>query len=108
MDKFIQICKTSMKITFIHTNKAFLPEIGAYRDFFSTFGVDTATGSYDDPGARPDVEWHFMGTRRRRLWKNTLVIHEYASASVPPLRGIKDLLKRWYNATPDYRLFLNP
>ncbi len=96
-----------MKITFIHTNKAFLPEMDAYRHFFSTCGVETSTGNYDHIAVKPDVEWHFMGMHRRRKWKDTLVIHEYASASVPPFRVIKDQLKRWTNSTPGFRLFLN-
>ena len=96
-----------MKITFVHTNKAFLPEIDAYRDFFSTYGVETNTGNYESIAIKPDVEWHFMGTHRRRKWTDTLVIHEYASASMPPFRKIKDQLKRWGNCTPGFRLFLN-
>jgi hypothetical protein len=47
-----------------------------------------------------------MGMARHRK-KNIPTIHEYTSASVPPFRKWKDLLKCRMNAKPDYRLFLN-
>jgi hypothetical protein len=34
-------------------------------------------------------------------------IHEYASASVPPLAWIKDQVKRWRQPIPNYRIFQN-
>ena len=40
-----------------------------------------------------DVEWYFMGTQVRRR-KNAVVIHEYASASVPPFAAFKSVVKK--------------
>lgn len=97
-----------MHITFVHDSHSFLPEISAYRDFFSSRGVTCAE-------ARParlhtvqtDVLWHFMGADRLRRIPGRIVIHEYTSASVPPLAACKNLYKKLFNARPDYRLFLN-
>ena len=51
-----------------------------------------------------DVEWYFMGTQVRRR-KNAVVIHEYASASVPPFAAFKNVVKKSLNCLPDYRIF---
>ena len=95
-----------MTILFITGDKAILPEIDAYISFFSRYpGIHTkvvfaATGTRIEA----DVEWHFMGMHRRRNNK-AIIIHEYASASVPPLAFLKNRLKATLNCRPDYRLF---
>jgi glycosyltransferase involved in cell wall biosynthesis len=96
-----------MLIAFTHRGKAFLPEIGAYRQFFGRYGIDTVDVHPDELfSLKPDVEWRFMGTHSHRHDEG-LLIHEYASASLPPLPYIKDRVKKKFNAKPDYRLFLN-
>jgi glycosyltransferase involved in cell wall biosynthesis len=97
-----------MTIAFIHPLKSFLPEINAYADFFNKYGIRTEihpTEMYDSINA--EVEWYFMGMKGGKKKKNTIIIHEYASASISPFRKEKDFLKRIYNQQPDYRLFLN-
>jgi len=96
-----------MKIAFIHPHKAFLPEIDAYTDFFSRYGIETLTAHpREEARLKAEVEWHFMGLHPRRK-KNAITIHEYASASIPPFSFYKDLLKRYVNDSPDYRVFNN-
>ena len=96
-----------MTIGFIHPHKAFLPELIAYVDFFSAHGITTRVmNAAELPGSDCDVEWHFMGRQTRRH-KGRITIHEYASASVPPFSKLKDGIKKFINATPDYRIFNN-
>ncbi|HTN05528.1 glycosyltransferase family protein [Agriterribacter sp.] len=94
-----------MTIAFIHNGRAFLPEIDAYISFFETFtGIKTEVRKL--PGifkADADVEWYFMGTQVRRK-KNIVVIHEYASASIPPFAALKNIIKKNINCLPDYRI----
>ncbi len=95
-----------MTILFITGNTAILPEIDAYISFFSRYPgihtkvVFTTTGHQ----VQADVEWYFMGMYRRRH-NNTITIHEYTSASVPPFVSLKNWLKKKLNCRPDYRLF---
>jgi glycosyltransferase involved in cell wall biosynthesis len=96
-----------MTIHFIHPHKAFLPEIIAYTDFFSAHGIITSViGPADRHTADCDVAWHFMGHHTSRD-KHTLTIHEYASASIPPFSKLKDLVKKWINTRPDFRIYNN-
>ncbi|MBE7173921.1 MAG: glycosyltransferase [Williamsia sp.] len=98
-----------MTITFIHSQKAFLPEIDAYSRLFSSMGFSCQT-ALPEEADRIDtgVEWHFMGTDTRKAREGRLKIHEYASGSVGALGPLKDFGKRILNAKPDFRLFLNP
>src|SRR5579871_6817623 len=95
-----------MRIAFIHPHKAFLPEIDAYQNFFPTYNIETIVCKTDDI-INADVEWHFMGTDKTKKKNSVIKIHEYTSASVPPLIHLKNLSKKILNAKPDYRLFLN-
>jgi hypothetical protein len=99
---------TNMMIAFIHSGKAFLPEIGAYSSFFARHGIDSTVIMPGNPlPEQVDVEWHFMGTQIKRLIKNSIIIHEYASASLPPLQFLKDRVKKIVNVKPHFRIFLN-
>jgi hypothetical protein len=97
-----------MLIAFVHEYKAFLPEIAAYRQFFERYGIETVETTPNKAEAgNARVEWRFMGRHTNRSMLHT-VIHEYASASLPPFRKVKDYIKRKVNVNPDFRLFLNP
>jgi glycosyltransferase involved in cell wall biosynthesis len=48
-----------------------------------------------------------MGTHLKKDHASSVVIHEYASASVPPFGNIKNIVKRQLNVQPDFRVFLN-
>ena len=95
-----------MRIAFIHDQKAFLPELSAYTDFFSKRGIDCVTVTTNDAKrTQSDVEWYFMGTAFKR--NRCITIHEYTSSSTPPFAPLKDVLKKRLNSKPDFRLFLN-
>jgi glycosyltransferase involved in cell wall biosynthesis len=95
-----------MRIAFIHPHKAFLPEIDAYRKFFSGFNIETIVAKPDQINKLDaDVEWHLMGTDKKK--NGVIKIHEYTSASVPPFNKLKNFSKKIFNTIPDYRLFLN-
>ncbi|HEY0678108.1 MAG TPA: hypothetical protein VGD17_07470 [Chitinophagaceae bacterium] len=96
-----------MLIAFVHNNKSFLPETTAYTRFFTTKGIACeAVWPEQLHQLKPDVAWHFMGTDHSRSG-SAFKIHEYTSASIPPAAALKNLYKRFFNAKPDHRLFLN-
>ncbi|HEY2648785.1 MAG TPA: glycosyltransferase [Puia sp.] len=97
-----------MKIAFIHNHKAFLPELAAYQDFFQKQNIQTCIEKYgEEELSDADVYWYFMGFYPKSKYKKKLIIHEYASASVPPYRKLKDFLKSRLNPRPHFRLYLN-
>jgi glycosyltransferase involved in cell wall biosynthesis len=97
-----------MKIAFIHNHKAFLPELAAYQGFFQTHNIQTCIAKYgDEENSDADVFWYFMGFFPKSKHKKKLIIHEYASASVPPYRKLKDFLKSRLGPRPHFRLYLN-
>lgn len=97
-----------MKIAFVHNQKAFLPEVEAYHRFFASYGIDcTEIRPEALKQTAADVEWFFMGSDFSTLREGRFRIHEYVSASVPPYRKFKDLVKSFFNTQPDYRLFQN-
>lgn len=95
-----------MTIAFLHNDRAFLPEIEAYVSFFSAYpGIITRVEKQgSSQGTSVDVEWYFMGTHVRRK-KSIVVVHEYASASIPPFATLKNAIKKNINCLPDYRIF---
>jgi hypothetical protein len=97
-----------MTIAFVHNNKALLPEIYAYGDFFSRYNIKCEVVNKNElQGVARQVEWFFMGFDTSKRTNGIVKIHEYASASIPPARHIKDRVKKYINTQPDFRLFLN-
>lgn len=97
-----------MKIAFIHKHKAFLPEVSAYGEFFQKQNIQTCLAKYGEEAlSGADVYWYFMGFYPRAKHKKKLIIHEYASASVPPYRKLKDFLKSRLSPRPHFRIYLN-
>ena len=97
-----------MTIAFVHNDKAFLPEIDAYSRFFSGYHIKCEVVTKKElKGVTRQIEWFFMGIDYSKPRHGIYKIHEYASASVPPGRRWKDRVKRYFNAQPDFRLFLN-
>jgi len=98
-----------MTIAFIHDELSFLPELEAYRSFFSSRGYEVLIMNKEEweKHTRPiDVEWMMMGFDRSKRTA-AIRIHDHASSSTPPFRNIKNRLKAAWNTKPDYRLFLN-
>jgi len=98
-----------MKIVFVHPHKAFLPDIAAYTEFFERHSIECETATLGDFSTKDrDVEWFFMGLDRWPRTQGICRIHEYVSASLPPWSFQKDLLKRYLNTRPDFRIYQNP
>jgi len=96
-----------MTIAFVHPHYALLPELDAYKTYFENKGIHTVVIDSADIGkTEADIEWHFMGIHRKKK-PSTITIHEYGSASVPPLAAIKDRFKKIINVKPDYRVFFS-
>ena len=97
-----------MTIAFVHNQKAFLPGLKAYSQFFSGQGIECKIVNEDDLKlTHRDIEWHFLGKDLVPPKEGIVKIHEYASASVPPFKKWKDFVKSFINAQPDFRLFQN-
>lgn len=98
-----------MTIAFIHDELSFLPELEAYRAYFTARGYGVRVMNkkewQKDPGSI-DVEWMMMGIDHSERTQ-AIRIHDHASSSTPPFRAFKNRLKAAFNTKPDYRLFLN-
>jgi glycosyltransferase involved in cell wall biosynthesis len=97
------------KILFLHSGKASLPEIAAYIDYFRKFnilGIDSKSILGRINFSEYDIIWEFMGTYGYP-YRHAMVIHEYASMSVPPLPQVKNFIKKCINPKPNLRIFLN-
>ncbi len=98
-------------VHFVHTGPAYMPELSAYEAHLHQLGHHCERHS--DPATVPldaDIVWWICGSvsahHSHRL-RRSLQVHEYASASVGRLPGLKDRLKRWRHPRPDHRVFLN-
>lgn len=97
-----------MHIAFVHPHKAFLPELTAYTGYFSKKGWKTSTWHVTDQLPNDvTVEWRMMGTHYAPRHPKRILIHEYASPSMPPFAVMKNTLKGYFNTTPDLRIFQN-
>lgn len=93
----------------MHEGKAAYPDVLAFKDYFDP-AYDVSIVHPRELATAPDIGsavcWHMMGFYPRRFGAR-LVIHDYRSLSVGRFRTAKDLLKRVFNATPDFRVFQN-
>jgi hypothetical protein len=97
-----------MIIAFVHNHKAFLPEIDAYSRFFSGYDITCEIVNKNDLGlVHRQVEWWMMGADLTKPKEGIYKVHEYYSSSLPPWRWWKNAWKSFFNAQPDFRLFLN-
>jgi glycosyltransferase involved in cell wall biosynthesis len=98
------------RILLVHQGKALLPELAAYRRYFTAQGYacEALTADHLDPHLTlpSTILWLFMGFYPhpyRAAW----VVHDYRSLSTGHCPGIKDKLKRLLHPRPDLRVFLN-
>lgn len=107
IDNFMQLAHR-MTIAFVHNSKAFLPETLAYVDFFTRHGMQCEVVNTEEIHlVHRNMEWRLMGTDFTKPREGIVRIHEYTSTSLPPWRKWKNWSKSFFNAQPDYRLFLN-
>ena len=98
-------------IAFIANGKAHLPEIDAYVQFFTarnwTTNIFRTTPSLSE--LKPFlVEWHIMGVDTLPRVPYRKKIHEYSSVSIGKGAKLKNLLKKWFTVSPDFRIFQSP
>lgn len=100
-----------MLIHFIHRGNANLPELTAYTAFLRAHGHDGKVHrKLDTVPSNAQVLWWICGKVSRTEaghFPQALQVHEYASASVPPLAWAKDCAKRLCHPRPHYRIFQN-
>ncbi len=97
-----------MTIAFVHNNKAFLPGLYGYRQFFARYNIQCEVVTADELRTlHRNVEWYFLGSDFSKPREGIYKIHEYPSASLPPFRHWKDWVKSFINTQPDFRLFQN-
>ena len=90
----------------VHQDKAQLPELQAYTEYFSAkYRVFIETPQADL--STYDIVWFFMGCFRYQPQPHQFVVHEYASLSTPPMAWLKDKLKARVNSRPNLRVFQN-
>src|SRR3569623_1808996 len=96
-------------VHFIRGGDAYLPELQAYSVHLDALG--RASTIHRDAGTVPadaQVLWWICGRVPRDVatrWPRAFHVHEYASASVPPLATAKDNIKRWTHPRPQHRVF---
>ena len=100
-----------MKIDFVHFGDAYLPELQAYANFVQSHGhqsqIHRTLNTLPTDAA---VLWSMCGKLTHQLarrYPTAIHIHEYASASVPPMAWVKDQIKRRLHPIPNYRIFQN-
>ncbi len=100
-----------MLIDFVHTGDAYLPELQAYVEFVQTAGHQARVHSQLGTVPRgASVLWWMCGqvsTEVAQRFRAAFHIHEYPSASVPPLAWLKDQVKHWRQAVPHHRIYQN-
>ena len=99
-----------MKGLLIHSGKANLPEIYAYKKFFKNLNISLTDIRIEQLKAHNignyDFIWMFMGIDTIKT-KHIFKIHDYRSLSTPPFPKVKDFLKKVINPKPHIRVFLN-
>lgn len=99
-----------IKIIFLRSENAFLPEVDAYIDYFNK---NKEFMAYDSSKIKDykldefDVIWEFKGFGGVKKNKNQILIHEYASLSTGRFPILKNFIKSKLNPKPDLRVFLN-
>ncbi len=93
-------------ICFVHTGKAQLPDLSAYKDYFAP-SYKVADSKELKGLEQYDILWFFMGLHRYTPLKSQFVVHEYSSLSLPPFARLKDRIKVLCEKKPDLRVFQN-
>lgn len=95
-------------IAIVHSGNAALPELTYYhRSLSSSFFVDIVDINDKPKLECYDVVWCIMGNIKYKKIKNQILIHEYASSSIPPFAKVKNIIKSIKYKQCDIRIFLN-
>ncbi|WP_337234229.1 hypothetical protein [Proteus terrae] len=112
--------KKNILVNFIFPEHENLPEVAYYKSFLQKKGIICKHNlkKIDMDNIYSYYEWHILGTHLKHhnrffcnitASKKTL-IHEYASLSTGKyffISKVKNFIKKTFNHTPDYYLFLN-
>lgn len=104
--------RNSVKIFLIHSNKAILPEIRAYKRFFEKRGFEVIDIEYNklkfilEKELKTSILWYFMGFYPTTI-EAKFIIHDYRSLSIGKFARMKDKIKKIFNRKPNLRIFLN-
>lgn len=98
-----------MHITFIHSSKAHLPELTAYKKHLEKYqeSVSIIENILDIDFISCDVCYRFGGFLREEKKIKSPEIHEYHSLSTGRWPKIKNQLKKQFSTKPEGRVFLN-
>ena len=97
-----------MRVAIVLTQRAYLPEAFAYRDYLVARGH--AAACVDDVRAAADADVAIVFTlahQRALAGARARVVHEYHSLSTGRWRGVKHAAKRWLAPRPAARIFLS-
>lgn len=98
------------KMLFIRNEKAFLPEIEAYIQYFNKtkefIAYDSSKLNGDFDQNEYDILWEFKGVGGLKA-TDQILIHEYASLSTGTFPVLKNAVKTLKNRKPNLRVFLN-
>lgn len=98
---------------FKKSERASLPEIHAYAEYFSGQGHNVYSGFESvfefekNKNIKVDVVWEVKGFMGEKNYKDKLLVHDYPSLSTGIFPETKNKLKKYLNQKPDLRLFLN-
>lgn len=99
-----------LKILFVRSENAFLPEIDAYINYFNKIEGFKAFDSSKIQLVKLDefdVIWEFKGLGGIKKSKRQILVHEYASLSTGACPLLKNIIKSKLNPKADIRIFLN-
>ncbi|EOC1800108.1 glycosyltransferase family 4 protein [Vibrio vulnificus] len=95
-----------IKIVFIHSGNALLPELHQYKNYFRfKYKVIISTDIKD--AKLGDVVWFIMGSYRYKKLPHQVVIKEFPSLSLRPFAKFKNIVKSILAMDSDIRIYLN-
>jgi glycosyltransferase involved in cell wall biosynthesis len=98
-----------MDVHFVRGGPSYLPELAAYATWLAQRGHHPFIhATHDEVPADAPVVWSMCGRVARdaaRRLNRAFHVHEYASASVPPVAWGKDRIKQWTHPRPHHRVF---
>lgn len=101
-----------MLVHFVNAGASYLPELEAYARYLAKSGHTCQIHHQTDtiPQDAAAIWWMcgLVSASTQAMFPDALHVHEYASASIPPLAAMKDLVKRFTQATPHHRIYQNP
>ncbi|MBG9985129.1 glycosyltransferase [Aerococcaceae bacterium DSM 111022] len=100
-----------INILFIKSEKAYLPEIDAYLEYFNNtddfYAEAKSINNLSNYKDKFDILWEFKGFRGVKPNKKQVLVHEYASLSTGKHYKSKNFIKEKFDYKPDLRVFLN-